>query len=177
MKRLVKIGCSIVACFGVSTAAFAWGSDVSQSREIYRDTITVKSNDGKMGHAILVFSVSSTAYVGEEGNANYPDDRKCYYNDIRKTLTRSLSYVAPDGTNIPVRDTTIALPNDTGKRWGAVTPCNDKISEINNTLTSSTGSADSWQTYIDGQKADAEKIISQFGQVIKNKPETKAAMF
>lgn len=154
-----------VGMFGLSSAAFGWGSDIGQSREIYRDTIAVKMANGKIGHAILAFTVSATSYVGEDGNANWPDNRACYYREVRRTLIRSLIFIAPDGTAIPVRDTNVALPDVGGYHWGSVTPCNDKIGEINERLLNAVGNADTWKSYIDGERAEVGRILSQFGQV------------
>jgi hypothetical protein len=147
-------------------SAFAWGGDVTQAREVYRDNMAIRMSNGSTGRATIVFTISATAYVGQDGNARWPDDRRCYYNDINRTLVRSLTLTTADGTVIPVRDTMIALPSESGYRWGQVNTCNDKINEINGRLSSSIGNAQTWQSYIDGEKSEVLKIISQFGQVI-----------
>lgn len=149
-----------------ATPCWAWGDDQSETREVYRDNLTVRLPNGKLGHAILAFSVTATTYVGEDGNANFPDNRACYYRDVRRTLVRTLSLNMPDGTVVPIRDTTLALPSAGGKSWGQVTPCNDKIAEIHSDLVAATGSADTWQTYIDGEKSEVRRLLSQFGQVV-----------
>ncbi len=164
LRRLLT-AVSAVSLFAVSTACYAWDTDVTETREVYRDNLTVKMAGGKLGHAVLAFTVTATSHVGENGNAKFPDNRACYYNDVRRTLVRTLVFTSPDGVEIPVRDTTVALPNASGKSWGVVTTCNDKIGEIHSNLVSATGSASTWQTYIDGEKADAAHILSQFGQV------------
>jgi hypothetical protein len=177
MNRRFLAGLSCASALFISTAALAWGYDVSQSREIYRTTITVKAKDGKLGHAVLVFTVSAVTLVGEAGNAKWPDNRACYYNDIRRTFIRSLSYTAPDGTGIPLQDTTEVLPNLPGHSGGAVTTCNDVIGDINNTLVSATGDAQQWNAQIQGDTQAVDKILSQFGQVIGAKAETDVKMF
>lgn len=163
MRRTQVFSC---LCLLLATPAYAWGGDVSQSREVYHDTLAVRMANGSIAHAVLSFTVTAVAYVGEDGNARWPDNRACYYNDVRRTLVRSLTLTTADGTVIPVRDTTVALPNAGGNHWGAVTTCNDKIAEINSRLMSDAGNAQTWQAYIDGERSEVQKILSQFGQVV-----------
>lgn len=164
IKRVTRPTLALAFLFS-ATPLHAWGGDVSETREVYRDNLSVRMANGQLGRALLEFTVTATAYVGQRGNARWPDDRACYYDSVRRTLVRTLVFTAPDGTTIPVRDTTVALPSLSGRSWSSVTTCNDKINEIQNTLKSATGNAETWQSYIDGEKAEARKILSQFGQV------------
>lgn len=157
------IGGAALCC---SAVAFVWGGDVSKSREIYADQLSIRMADGKLGVGIVTISVTATTYVGQRGNAKWPDNRACYHDAIRLTLVRSLTLTMPDGTSIPVRDTTVALPDQGGRSWGAVTTCNDKIGEIESSLISAAGNAEKWRTYIDGQRAEVRKVVEQFGQVV-----------
>lgn len=150
----------------LAAPAYAWPDGRTFTREVYSDGLKIRTANGSLTSGRISIKVTATLSIQEDGNANWPDDRSCHFRDVRKTLIRSLTLTTADGTEIPVRDTTIVLPGGSEKHWGSVTPCNDKAGEAENYLDEQIGNASMYQSYIDGQRADAMKIVSQFGQVI-----------
>lgn len=149
-----------------SNPAVAQTGDQAQTREIYRDTLTVRMANGSNATALLVFSITGVSNVGQRGNAKFPDNRSCYHDSIRRSLVRSLTLITADGTQIPVRDTMVTLPDAPGYSWTPLTPCNRKQGEIASHISDSLGNSRTWQSYIDGERSKTERIISQFGQVL-----------
>ena len=161
--RLIIASLSVAV---VATPALAWPEDRTVTREVFGDNLAIRMADGSIARGRLSIQVSATLSIQEDGNGNWPDDRSCHFRGVRRTLVRSLTLTTADGTEIPVRDTVIALPPGNEKHWGKVTPCNDKAGEAEGYLDGEIGSASTWQSYIDGQRATSLKIIRQFGQVL-----------
>ncbi len=165
MRRMIQIAGLFALTTALTSPAWAWPDDRSVTREVYGDTLAIKMANGTRATGRLSIKVTATLSIQQDGNARWPDDRSCHFRNVRRVLVRTLTLTTADGTEIPVRDTVIALPPGAGKDWSKVTPCNDKAGEAEGYLDGQIGSASDWQSYIDGQRADALRIISQFGQV------------
>lgn len=166
MTKLEKTVAFLALTAMSTSAALAWPDDRSFTKEIYADSMRIRMGNGSLATGRLSIKIRASLSIQEDGNANYPDDRSCHFRNVQRTLIRSLTLTTADGTEIPVRDTVVTLSPGNEKGWGAVTPCNDKAGEAESYLDSQIGDASTWQSYIDGQRADAMKVVAQFGQVV-----------
>ncbi len=143
-----------------------WGGDERATREIYTDIISVRMKDKSLAKALVNYSTEALAYVGQDGNARFPDNRACFHNDIRRTLFRSLKLQKADGSIIDARTSTIALPSLSGERWRPVATCNDKIDYIRQKIARATGDKATFENEITGEQAEVKKILKEYGEVL-----------